>query len=306
MPGKPKLAVYWSASCGGCEVAVANLHEHMLDVATHFDFMFCPSLFDTKKKEIEALEDGEITATLFNGAIRTPENREMALLLRRKSKLIVAMGACATSGGLPALSHVSTRAQILRTAYLDNCSLDNPDQGVVARVPEGELRPRFFERILALGDVVPVDYTIPGCPPEWEQLRNVLQILIRSVDEDAPTLCGAATGSDASRVCDECARTRADKRQAGFRHVSEYLPDDDQCLLEQGLACMGQVTRAGCGGLCPAVNTPCIGCYGPCEGLLDQGAPLPITLNPILDAAHVGHQRLLPLHGASHRLAEKS
>ena len=58
MTDKPKLAVYWSASCGGCEISLANLHEHLLDVVSHFDFMFCPCLLDTKKKDIEALPDG--------------------------------------------------------------------------------------------------------------------------------------------------------------------------------------------------------------------------------------------------------
>jgi F420-non-reducing hydrogenase small subunit len=277
-------------------VAVANLHEHLLDVAEHFDFMFCPCLLDTKKKDIEALADGEITATLFNGAIRTEENREMAQLLRRKSKLLVAMGACAASGGIPALSNLSTRAQILRAAYLDSPSLYNPD-GVIpqecTQVPEGELRlPHFFERVLSLGDVVPVDYTIPGCPPEPDQLWNVIQLLVSAVENGAPLPCaGATVGAGPSSVCDECARTRSDKRLTGFRRVWEFLPDEDQCLMDQGLVCMGMATRSGCGGLCPAVNMPCIGCYGPPEGVLDQGAKLAATLGSIMDIAPIREER---------------
>lgn len=298
MSGKPKLAVYWSASCGGCEVAVANLHERLLDLTAHFDFMFCPCLLDTKKKDIEALADGEITATLFNGAIRTDENREMAHLLRRKSKLLVAMGACAASGGIPALSNLTTRAQILRAAYLDSPSLDNPD-GVLpqecTRVPEGELRlPHFFERVLSLHDVVPVDYTIPGCPPESDQLWNVIQVLTHAIEDGAPLPCpGAVVGAGPSSVCDECARTRSDKRLSGFRRVWEFRPDEDQCLMEQGLVCMGMATRSGCGGLCPAVNMPCIGCYGPPDGVLDQGAKMAATLGSIMDISPIRDERSL-------------
>ena len=78
MSAKPKLSVYWGASCGGCEIAIANLHEKILLVDQYFDFMFCPCLLDTKRKDIEALPDGNIALTLFNGAIRTEENEEMA------------------------------------------------------------------------------------------------------------------------------------------------------------------------------------------------------------------------------------
>src|SRR6266567_444183 len=104
MSDKPKLALYWAASCGGCEIAVVNLHEKILDLDAAFDFMFCPCLLDTKKKEIEALPDGSIAITLFNGAIRTAENEEIAQLLRRKSRLLIAFGSCASEGCIPGLA----------------------------------------------------------------------------------------------------------------------------------------------------------------------------------------------------------
>jgi F420-non-reducing hydrogenase small subunit len=292
MPGRPKLAVYWSASCGGCEIAVANLHEHILDVATQFDFMFCPCLLDTKRSDIEALADGSITATLFNGAIRTDENREMAHLLRRKSKLLVAMGACSATGGIPALSNLCTRKQTLNAVYLDNPSVDNP-QRITPReetkVAEGTLRlPRLFDRVLSLAEVVSVDYTIPGCPPESDQVWNVIQVLINALTKGAPLPpAGAIVGAGNSSVCDECARKRTDKRVGAFRRVWEFVPDPEACLLEQGLVCMGVATRSGCGGLCPAVNMPCIGCYGPPAGVIDQGAKMAATLGSIIDIAPI-------------------
>jgi len=82
---KPKLSVYWASSCGGCEIAVVNLHEKLLELDARFDLVFCPCLMDTKKEQVESMVDGSIAITLFNGAIRTEENEKMARLLRKKS-----------------------------------------------------------------------------------------------------------------------------------------------------------------------------------------------------------------------------
>lgn len=98
MADKPKLALYWASSCGGCEIAVLALHEKILNVAEAFEIVLWPCVMDFKKADIEAMGDGEITVTLFNGAIRNDENEEMAHLLRRKSKVMVAFGSCAMEG----------------------------------------------------------------------------------------------------------------------------------------------------------------------------------------------------------------
>jgi F420-non-reducing hydrogenase small subunit len=289
---KPKLAIYWSASCGGCEIAVVNLNERILDVAQHFDLVFCPCLVDTKKHEIEALEDGAIDVTLFNGAIRTDENEEMAHVLRRTSKVLVAMGACASTGGIPAMANLHTREQILAAAYLDSPTTKNPDRvlpQVTTQVAEGELSlPALHGRVRALHQVVPVDYTLPGCPPETEQIWNVLSLLLSGAPLPAK---GSVVGACDSSVCDQCSRQRTDKKIGGFRRIHEFVPDREICLLEQGLVCMGVATRGGCGGLCPEVNMPCIGCYGPPEGVYDQGAKLAATLGSILDIAPIRELR---------------
>ncbi len=78
--------MYWAAACGGCEIAVLNIHEGILDVDANFDVVFWPVAMDAKYKDVEAMEDGSITLCLFNGAIRNGENEEMAHLLRRKSQ----------------------------------------------------------------------------------------------------------------------------------------------------------------------------------------------------------------------------
>ena len=97
--------MYWAASCGGCEISLVNIQEKILEVDANFNFMFCPCLIDTKKKDIQALPDKSIALTLFNGAIRTEENEEMAHLLRQKSQTLVAFGSCSYAGSIPSARH---------------------------------------------------------------------------------------------------------------------------------------------------------------------------------------------------------
>lgn len=274
---KPKLAIYWASSCGGCEVAVVNLHLGLLEVDRHFDFVFCPCLLDTKTRDVEALADGAIAITLFNGAIRNSHNLEMARLLRRKSALLVAFGACSTAGGIPALSNLHSREEHWRTIY------GGAPPRPRSHVPEGDLElPEFFERVRTLGDAVEVDYFIPGCPPEPAQVWKVVEALVAGGPLPAR---GSVLGGGVSSVCRECAREKNDKRVAGLVRAHEIVADRERCLLEQGVVCMGIATRDGCGARCPAVNMPCTGCYGPPDGVRDQGAKMIAALGSVLDAA---------------------
>ena len=288
---KPKLALYWASSCGGCEVAVVNLHELFLEVAEEFDFFFCPCLLDRKKRDVEALRDNALAVTLFNGAIRTDENLEMAQLLRRKSRLLIAFGACAQGGGVAALSNLSTREAHLRAIYRENPTLTSRD--ILPReessVPEGSLHlPRFHERVKSLAEVVEVDYTVPGCPPEPAQIWAVLRSFGNG---NALPPRGSVLGCGISSVCDECARKREDKLLDGFKRPWQVVTDTERCLLEQGLLCMGLATRGGCGALCPAANVPCAGCYGAPEGVYDQAAKLVSALGSILDISALRGKR---------------
>jgi F420-non-reducing hydrogenase small subunit len=284
MPEKPKLAIYWAASCGGCEIAVVNLHEKILDVDAAFEFMFCPCLLDTKKKDIEALPDKSIAITLFNGAIRTGENEEMAHILRKKSQLLIAFGSCACEGCIPGLANLHSKKDIFKAVYLDNPTIDNPDgtlPEISTAVPEGTLTiPTFYEKVKTLGQVTEVDYFIPGCPPESHQIWNIVDAVVSRAP--LPPL-GSVIGGGCVSVCDECARVKADKKIERFYRNFEITPEPEKCLLEQGLLCMGIATRDGCGAPCPQANMPCTGCYGPPEGVTDQGARMIAALGSILD-----------------------
>ena len=281
---KPKLAIYWASSCGGCEIAAVNLHEKLLEVDAHFEFSFCPCLLDMKTNDLKAMPDRALTLTLFNGAIRTSENEEMAKLLRKKSQLLVAYGSCSAHGSIPALSNLHTRDAHLHTNYLEGPSLDN-DAGTLPQtrtaVPEGMLElPEFYPVVKTLSDVVDVDYYLPGCPPESHQIWNVVESLIHGRPLPPQR---SVIGAGESSVCRECSRKKQDKSVKQFHRTYEIIPDRDTCLLEQGIVCMGIATRDGCGALCPAVNMPCSGCYGPPEGVPDQGAKMISALGSILD-----------------------
>jgi len=281
---KPKLAMYWAASCGGCEIALANIHEALLEVDEHFDFMFCPCLLDTKRADIEALPDGAIFLTLFNGALRTEENLEMAELLRRKSQLFVAFGACAASGGIPALANQRGIGHVLENAFCSSASADNPQgliPGATSPVPGGELElPAFLQRVLAVHEAVAVDYTMPGCPPEPEQITAV----IRHVASGEPlpengTLLGCTTRA----VCDQCTREKRGTLATRLVRPFEALPEAGWCLAEQGFCCIGAATHGGCGALCPAVAMPCTGCYGALDRAADPGAAALSALAAVVD-----------------------
>jgi len=86
---KLKFAFYWAASCGGCEIAVLDINEKILDVVAIADIVFWPVALDYKYKDVEAMPDKSIDICFFNGAIRTEENEHMAKLLRQKSKILV-------------------------------------------------------------------------------------------------------------------------------------------------------------------------------------------------------------------------
>ena len=284
MSEKPKVGMFWAASCGGCEIALVNLHEKILDFDAHFELAFCPCLMDTKVNDVEAMPDGSIAVTLFNGAIRTDENAVMARLLRRKSALLIAFGSCAAGGGIPALSNLHSKAEHLRAIYASNPSIDNPTEiqpVCESAVPEGVLRlPVLHETVKQLADVVEVDYFIPGCPPESQQVWNLLESLISG--RPLPRR-GTLVGGGVSTVCHECAREKSEKKIARFQRTYELIPDTKTCLIEQGIVCLGIATRDGCGALCPRANMPCTGCYGSPEGVTDQGAKMIAALGSILE-----------------------
>ncbi|MHB9034768.1 MAG: NADH-quinone oxidoreductase subunit B family protein, partial [Anaerolineae bacterium] len=229
-----------------------------------------------------AMADGYIDSTLFNGSIRTDEDLHIAALLRAKSKALVAFGSCATEGCVPGLSNVKGADYALERAYLTTPNVENPDGSLPGRIydlPDELTLPGLRSRVRALQDVVAVDAFVRGCPPNYEQVwKAVNQVLSEGIPQTAEHLLGV----DDRTLCDQCPRIRKGKiRVPRFKRLYEAVPNNEQCLLEQGFICAGPGTHAGCGAACIKANMPCRGCYGPPDGIHDQGTA-------ILDAVAAG------------------
>ncbi len=284
MADKLKLALYWAASCGGCEIAIVELREKILIVDQVADILFWPVAVDAKYKDVEAMPDKHIDVCLFNGAIRTSENEHLAHLLRKKSKVLVAFGSCAYEGCIPGLGNLYDRESIFERAYLEAPSVDNPQKilpQTTFQVPEGEIHiPKFYNTVKTLRMVEDVDYFLPGCPPQPHQIWAVIEAILAG---KLPPK-GSVVGASDKTVCDECKHKREEKRIKKFYRLYEIIPDSTQCLFDQGLVCAGPATRGGCGALCTQVNVPCRGCYGPAPHQIDQGAALLSAVSSVVDA----------------------
>jgi len=271
---KPKVAFYWNASCGGCEEAVIDLNEDILKVVEAVDIVFWPVALDFKKKDVEAMGDGEIAVSFINGAIRTEEQEEMVKLLRKKSGLIIAFGSCSHLGGIPGLANFWNRDAIFTRVYKTVPSIANPN-GIVPQqktnVPEGELTlPEFYDTVKTLDQTIDVDYYLPGCAPPPDLIMNAVTAILEGKLPEK----GAVLAPEKS-LCDTCPRGEKKPEKLSIKEIKrpyEIIPDPEKCFLEEGIICLGPVTRSGCGERCINANMPCRGCFGPTKEVVDQGA----------------------------------
>lgn len=282
---KLKLALYWAASCGGCEIAIVELREKILDLDAAAEILFWPVALDYKYHDVEAMPDQYIDVCLFNGAIRNTENEHIAHLLRKKSKVLVAFGSCAQLGGIPGLANLYSRESIFGRAYLDEPSVVNTDHVLPQTsyaMPEGQVNiPRMYNTVKTLAQIGDVDYFVPGCPPQPPQIWNVVEAILSG---KLPPK-GSVVGANDKTVCDECKHTRQEKRIKKFYRPHEIIPDSASCLFDQGILCAGPATRGGCGALCTTVDLPCRGCYGAPPHVIDQGAALLSAAASVADAS---------------------
>ena len=287
---KPKVAFYWCASCGGCEETIVDLDEAILDVLAAVDIVFWPCAMDFKRADVEAMADGEIDVSFVNGAIRTSEQEEMAHLMRRKSKVVVAFGACAQMGGIPGLANLVTRQTILDYVYSNSPSVVNAEgmrPKVVTDVPEGKLDlPRLYHGVRPLDQVIEVEYYVPGCPPTAAITLQALQAFLTG---NLPPKGSVLAGDRA--LCHECAlnETKPEKLLVSqLKRMVDTAPKLDTCLLAQGILCLGPATRGGCGALCISAHMPCTGCFGPLDRVHDYGGKALSTIASIVDQTEPG------------------
>ncbi|MBN2506534.1 MAG: oxidoreductase [Verrucomicrobia bacterium] len=273
---KPKVAFYWCASCGGCEETIVDLAEDILGVVEKVDIVLWPVAMDFKYKDIQAMPDKSIVATLLNGAIRTTEQEEMAHLLRRKSVYMIAYGACAHLGGIPGLANQFSREHMLQFVYEQGPTMVNErktrPQVKFADHGREPVLPELHNVVRSLDQVVDVDYYVPGCPPTPQITKQAITALL----ENRLPPKGSVIAPDIA-LCDECPRKASKPPNVAFTEFfrpHQKLADPNKCFLAQGIVCMGPATRSGCGAACIRGNMPCTGCFGPTSRVRDQGAKI--------------------------------
>lgn len=261
-----KVASEWLNSCSGCEISIVDMGERLLKILDVAEFVHLPALMD--HKYFGQLGDGrhieipEADVGIISGGLRNEEHVEVAEVFRKRCKIIIALGTCATHGGIPALANSWTKEELLER-YYHTQTTDVPE-----RYPDEGL-PKLLDSCMALDEKIAVDIYMPGCPPHPDHIFNALTAL---VEGRPPVLPGKS-------VCDTCPTRREGK--GGLNRMQRFLKnakygepgeplDQMRCLLEQGYLCMGPVTRAGCGGdgivpRCISARVPCRGCYGPVQ-----------------------------------------
>jgi F420-non-reducing hydrogenase small subunit len=257
MAEKAKIGTMWLGGCSGCHLSIADFHEAILDVMELADFEFSPVLMDTKYDEVP-----ELDVLIVEGGIRNDENRELALMLREKAKFVINYGTCAVYGGIPGLGNLHSVDDLTQEAYINSPSTINPE-GII---PNEEV-PHLESRVRPLADVIDVDLSVPGCPPRSDVVAQAVLGLLK----------GEAVELPSTNLCEVCPREKPPEGLAmDFikRQFEIGKPEEELCLISQGLICMGPATLSLCGAECPSIAIQCRGCYGPTPKVQDQGAKM--------------------------------
>lgn len=295
MAGKPTVTICWLGSCGGCDEAVVDLNEAILDVANAVDIIFWPVAMDFKYHHLEAKKDSEIALSIINGHVRNSEQEEVAKLLRKKSQLVLAFGACACFGGTPGMANFRTKQDIFNWVYREAPTVVNPKRNYPqpkSKVNGKELSlPEFYEKVYALNQIIDVDYYLPGCPPPPDLTANAIYAVL-----EGRLPPKGATLAPNKALCDTCNRNATKPPRislSDIKRIHEVEASPDTCFLAQGILCLGPAVRSGCGEACININIPCRGCFGPVEGVEDAGAKFISALAAMLDTENDKDIKLL-------------
>ena len=210
---KPKLAVWKFASCDGCQLSLLDCEDELLAVTDQVEIA-------NFAEASRAVVKGPYDLSLVEGSITTPHDAERIHQIRRTSKFLVTIGACATAGGIQALRNFKDVQDFTSLVYAT---------------------PQYIQTLnksTPIVDHVRVDFELHGCPVNKNQLIEVLSAFLNGRKPNTP----------AYTVCVECKRR-------GTVCV----------MVARGTPCLGPVTHAGCGAICPSYNRGCYGCYGPME-----------------------------------------
>jgi coenzyme F420-reducing hydrogenase gamma subunit len=206
------MAVFKFASCDGCQLSLLDLEDELLEIAGEVEIAHFREATSRESK-------GPFDIAIADGSITTPHDVERIREVRRRSRYLVSLGACATAGGIQALRNFKDVGEFRSIVYA---------------------RPEYIDSLATstgFADHVPVDFELRGCPINKRQLLEVISAFLAWRKPTIPS----------HSVCVEC-KLRG-----------------NVCVLVTGTPCLGPVTHAGCGALCPSYQRGCYGCYGPME-----------------------------------------
>ena len=211
--GRPKLAVWKFASCDGCQLSVLNLEEELLALADSIEISY---FLEATRASVE----GPYDLSLVEGSITTADDAKRIAEVRRSSRTLVTIGACATAGGIQALRNFRDVDDFVAAVYASPEYISTLESSTPIR------------------DHVPVDFELQGCPIDSRQLLEVISAFLA---ERRPRISSQS-------VCVEC-----------------KIRGNVCVMVAHGTPCLGPVTHAGCGAICPAYDRGCYGCFGPKE-----------------------------------------
>jgi len=210
---KPKLAIWKFASCDGCQLSLLDCEDELLTIAGEVQIA-------NFREASSVVVRGPYDLSLVEGSITTPHDTERIQQVRRASRFLVTIGACATAGGIQALRNFKDVKAFISVVYA---------------MPEYI---QALEKSTPIVDHVRVDFELQGCPINKQQLLEVIKAFLHQRKPNIP----------AHSVCMEC-KTRG-----------------TVCVMvAHGTPCLGPVTHAGCGAICPSYHRGCYGCFGPME-----------------------------------------
>jgi F420-non-reducing hydrogenase small subunit len=267
-----KVAEEWFAICAGCEVSILDIGELLLDLLPKLEFVHIPVLMDHKlygqMGEKTAAEIPQADVGIITGGIRNEEHRHLAKEMRAKCKTIIGLGACATTGGIPALANMYVVNDLYEKVYRGSKTTDS------APTPNAMIPP-LTDRVYAVSEVIKVDLEIPGCPPVSDHIADALVALLEGKPWKLPE----------RSVCDDCPTKREKKALTKIKRplsMEGFTPgqplDQMRCFNETGYLCLGPATKSGCGG--HAKIPRCVKGYMPCRGCM---GPIRAGANPMID-----------------------
>lgn len=162
---KKKLATIWLGGCSGCHMSLLDIDERLLDLIQLADIVKSP-IVDTK-------EMPEVDIAMVEGAITSDEHFREILLIRKQAKTLVALGDCAVMTNVTGMRNYFPLKEVMDTAYVN--AISNDTEGLL---PNHPCLLKLNEKVLPLQEVVPVDFVIPGCPPDADTIFYVLYELL--------------------------------------------------------------------------------------------------------------------------------